>query len=115
MLKKIRIDGPGRNSEPARKFLDLIRAVNPFGAVPKDMQSYRRADSRQKMYLSGIAELFFRGGGGCVLYEFSEPRSRISKTPGWKLNAKCLERRKNLVTRACVHAYLVSGPKITCP
>src|SRR5215468_9121823 len=70
------------------------------------MQCHGRTDTGQQMHLAGIAELFF--GRGCCrrLNEFPEASARICESPSGKFDAKCLQRGKNCLTRARVHANL---------
>src|SRR5437870_7375298 len=56
--------------------------------VPQNVYSHSRATSRQAMHLSGIAK-FLAGGGGCGrLYELTESRPCVGKSPRGKLNLK---------------------------
>jgi hypothetical protein len=70
------------------------------------MQCHSRADSGEKVHLACIAKLFF--GRGCCrgLNEFPEARARIGESPRRKLDAKCFQGGKNLLTPARAHANL---------
>jgi hypothetical protein len=46
------------------------------------MQRHGRADSSEKVYLTGIAELFFGCGGRGWLDKLSKPGTGVGEAPG---------------------------------
>src|SRR3954447_4584924 len=103
ILKKVGIDGTGSHAVPAGELLHLIGALYAAWTIPQYVQSHRRTDSSQKMYLASVAELLLGAGGGGRLDEFAEASSGVGEPPGRKLDAKCLKRGKNLLTGRRVH------------
>src|SRR5215469_5865831 len=70
------------------------------------MQRHSWTDSGEEVHLARIAELFFGCSCCCRLNEFPEASACIGESPGRKLDAKCFQRRKNLLTPGRVHANL---------
>ena len=97
VLKNIGVDGAGPDTRLPGRVFEIGGAIEPVGQVPQHMQCYGGTRAGQFMHLSGIGQLFRRGGRGGGLHELSKTGSGICKTPRRQLDRKGIEHSKKCV------------------
>ena len=96
-----------RAAGPTHQDFRTIRTCTPDPGKDWVRRIPRRlTDAGEEVHLTSVAEFLLGGSGRRRLNEFSKTSSSIGETPGRKLNAKCLQRSKDLVTWGRVHASL---------
>ncbi len=87
-LKHIWVDGPWPHAKLFGQSFDLRDAAHTFRQVPQNVQGNRRANARQPVDFTGIAEFFLDRRCRGRLQKFPETCSGIREAPGRQFNLK---------------------------
>src|SRR5689334_2409732 len=82
ILKNVGIDGAGTHAILLRQAANFSYAFEAFRKIPQYVQRNPRANTREPMHFTRVAEFFFSIGGRRQLQELPESRARVRKAPG---------------------------------